>query len=134
MFIGAITVLVGATASAIGYVVGPYIAKAWSTWSAKLSGLIKGSYKSVAKITTQKMKHINVSKHLWGRVMKKVTTNQIQTLINQGIRKGTWKLLSNGSVKILYKYSGQTIVITGKVVNNVFQIGNAWVWNGVGTP
>ena len=70
----------------------------------------------------------------WNKVMEKVTTTQIETLIHQGIRKGTWDLLSNGSVKILYKYGGQIIVITGKVVNNIFRIGDAWVWNGIGTP
>lgn len=80
------------------------------------------------------MSHINVSKHLWNKVVKKVTKTQIETLIYQGIRKGTWNLLTNGSVKILYKYGGQIIVITGKVVNNIFQIGDAWVWNGIGTP
>ena len=133
-FIGAVGLLVGAAAAAIGYFIGPYVAKAWSVWSAKLSGLIKGTFKSIAKITSKKMSHINVSKHLWNKVMKKVTKTQIETLIYQGIRKGTWNLLTDGSVKILYKYGGQIIVITGKVVNNIFQIGNAWVWNGIGTP
>ena len=80
------------------------------------------------------MSHINVSKHLWGRVMKKVTSTQIKTIINQGIRKGKWNLLSNGSVKILYKYKGEIIVITGNVVDKIFKIGNAWVWNGKGKP
>ena len=134
VFITGLTAIITAAAAVIGYFVGPYVAKAWSVWSAKLSGLIKGTFKSIAKITSKKMSHINVSKHLWNKVMKKVTTTQIETLIHQGIRKGTWNLLSNGSVKILYKYGGQIIVITGKVVNNIFQIGDAWVWNGIGTP
>ena len=66
--------------------------------------------------------------------MKKVTKTQIETLIYQGIRKGTWHLLPNGLVKIFYKYGGQIIVITGKVVNNIFRISDSWVWNGIGTP
>ncbi len=73
-FISAVGLLVGATATAIGYFVGPYVAKAWAIWSAKLSGLIKGTFKSIAKVTSEKMWHINVSKHLWNKVMKKVTT------------------------------------------------------------
>ena len=133
-FIGAVGLLVGSTAAAIGYFIGPYMAKAWSVWSAKLSGLIKGTFQSIAKITSVKMSHINVSKHLWNTVMKKVTNTQIETLIYQGIRKGSWNLLSNGTIKILYHYCGQIIVITGNVVNNVFRVGNAWVWNGIGTP
>ena len=134
LFVWGLSALIGATAAAIGYFIGPYVAKAWSAWSAKLSGLIKGTFKNIAKITSQKMGHINVSKHFWNKVMKKVTTTQIETLIYQGIRKGTWNLLSNGSVKILYKYGGQTIVITGNVVERIFKVGNAWVWNGIGKP
>lgn len=103
-------------------------------WSAKLSGLIKGSFKSIAKISAKKMSHINVSKHLWGNVMSKVTKNQIQTVIFQGIRKGSWNLLSNGTVKILYKYKGRIVVVTGKVINKIFNISDAWVWNGKGKP
>ena len=71
-FIGAVSLLVGAAAAAIGYFIGPYVAKVWSVWSAKLSGLIKGTFKSIAKITSEKMSHINVSKHLWNKVMEKV--------------------------------------------------------------
>lgn len=126
--------VIGAAAAVIGYFIGPYIAKAWSVWSTKFSGLIKGTFKSISKITSKSMSHINVSKHLWNKVMKKVTKTQIETLIYQGIRKGSWNLLSNGSVKILYKYKGRIIVITGKVVNKIFKIGNAWVWNGKGKP
>lgn len=69
-----------------------------------------------------------------GKSDKKVTPTQIQTIINQGIRKGSWNLLSDGSVKILYKYKGKIIVITGKVVDKIFRIGDAWVWNGKGKP
>ena len=134
VFVWGLSAVIGAAAAVIGYFIGPYIAKAWSVWSAKFSGLIKGTFKSISKITSKSMSHINVSKHLWNKVMKKVTKTQIETLIYQGIRKGSWNLLSNGSVKILYKYKGRIIVITGKVVNKIFKIGNAWVWNGKGKP
>ncbi|MFR3835840.1 MAG: hypothetical protein ACLTYP_11830 [Eubacterium sp.] len=66
--------------------------------------------------------------------MKKVTNTQITNLIYKGIRVGEWILQDNGSIKIKYYYGKEIIVITGKVVNNVFHIGNAWVWNGKGTP
>lgn len=134
VFIVGLTAIVSAAAATIGYFVGPYVAKAWSSWSAKFASLLKKSYKSIASITSKKMSHINVSKHLWSKVMKKVTNTQIKTVIYQGIRKGTWQTLSNGSVKILYKYAGQTVVITGKVVDEVFRVGDAWVWNGIGKP
>ena len=134
IFIGAVSLLVGASAAAIGYFIGPYIAKAWSYWRTTLAGLVKGTFKSIGKITSQKMNHINVSKHLWSKVMKKVTNTQITNLIYKGIRVGEWILQDNGSIKIKYYYGKEIIVITGKVVNNVFHIGNAWVWNGKGTP
>lgn len=57
-----------------------------------------------------------------------------EVVLCQGIRKGTWDMMSNGSVKILYKYKGEIVVITGKVVDKIFRIGDAWVWNGSGTP
>lgn len=134
VFVWGLSAVIGAAAAVIGYFIGPYVAKAWSAWCAKLSGLLKGTFKSIGKITSKKMGHINVSKHLWGKVIKKVTPTQIQTIINQGIRKGSWNLLSDGSVKILYKYKGKIIVITGKVVDKIFRIGDAWVWNGKGKP
>ena len=98
---------------------------------ASVSGIASAGLRSV-DIACNFESCYNVSKHLWNKVMKKFTKTQIETLIYQGIRKGTWNLLTNGSVKILYKYGGQ--IITGKVVNNIFQIGDAWVWNGIGTP
>lgn len=63
-----------------------------------------------------------------------MTETQIETLVYQGIQKGTWELLDNGSVKIRYKYGEEIIVITGKVINDIFRISNAWVWNGIGIP
>jgi hypothetical protein len=51
----------------------------------------------------------------------------LESLIHQGIRHGTWNLLANGSVQILWKHKGQIIEITGKVVNKIFQVGSAWV-------
>jgi RHS repeat-associated protein len=123
VFIAGLTAVV--TASAADFV-GPYVAKAWNAWSAKLVGLVKGTYKSI-KITSQTMRHINVSKHLWNKVLGKVTNTAIKDLINQGIRKGSWNLLANGTVQILWKYKGRIIEITGKVIDKVFRLSDAWV-------
>jgi len=73
------------------------------------------------------MGHINVAKHLWGKVLGRVTNVGIQDLIYQAIRKGSWNLLSNGSVQILWKHKGQIIEVIGKVVDEIFRIGDAWV-------
>jgi len=127
VFIWGLTSLITASAAAIGYFVGPYIAKAWATWSSRLAGLVRQSYSSIAKLSSQKLSHINVSKHLWGKVLNKVTNAGIESLIHQGIRHGTWNLLANGSVQILWKHRGQIIEITGKIVNKIFQVGSAWV-------
>ena len=65
-----------------------------------MAGLVRQSYSSIAKLSSQKLSHINVSKHLWGKVLKKVTNAGIESLIHQGIRYGTWNLLANGSGQI----------------------------------
>ena len=126
-FIAGFTAVITASSAVIGYFIGPYIAKAWSAWTAKLAGLIKGSFKQIAKFTANKMNHILASKHNWGLLMKKVTSSQVQTIIYQGVKKGTWTLMTNGTVKITYKYAGKIIEITGKVINDVFHISDAWV-------
>ena len=132
LFIWGLTALIGAAAAAIGYFVGPYVAKAWYALRAKLSGLIRGSFKSIQNITSSKMKHINTSKHLWGNVLGKQTSNvNIKNLIYRAIRNGEWRVLDNGTVGIHWRYAGKLIEITGNVVNGAFKVGNAWVWNGI---
>ena len=70
--------------AALGAVLGPYVARLGGQISAKLGiQSAKVAFKSIGKITTQKMSHINVSKHLWGQVLKKVTTKGIENLIQQ---------------------------------------------------
>ena len=131
LFVWGLSALIGA-AAAIGYFVGPYIAKVWYALRAKLSGLVRGLFKSIQNITSAKMKHINVSKHLWNKVLGKQTSNvNIKNLIYQAIRNGEWQVLNNGTIGIHWKYAGQLIEITGNVVNGVFKVGNAWVWNGI---
>ena len=132
LFIWGLTALIGAAAAAIGYFVGPYVSKAWYALRAKISGLIRGSFKSIKNITSSKMKHINTSKHLWGDVLGKRTSNEnIKNLIYRAIRNGEWRVLDNGTIGIHWRYAGKLIEITGNVVNGVFKVGNAWVWNGI---
>lgn len=132
VFVWGLTGLIGAAAAAIGYFVGPYVAKVWYALRAKLSGLVRGVFKSIKGISSSKMKHINTSKHLWKKVLGKNTSSvNIKNLIYRAIRNGQWQVLNNGTIGIRWKYAGQIIEITGNVVNGVFHVGNAWVWNGV---
>ncbi|MBE7059021.1 MAG: hypothetical protein E7387_08015, partial [Ruminococcaceae bacterium] len=132
LFVWGLSALIGAAAAAIGYFVGPYVAKVWYALRAKLSGLVRGLFKSIQNITSSKMKHINVSRHLWNKVLGKQTSNvNIKNLIYRAIRNGEWQVLNNGTIGIHWKYAGQLIEITGNVVNGVFKVGNAWVWNGI---
>ena len=127
-FIAGLTVLITASAAAIGYFVGPYVAKAWSYLGARLSGLVRNSFKGIGKITTSKMKHINVGKHLWNKVLgKKVTNTNIQTLIYRAVKNGNWSFNSKGVLEIAWRYKGRIIIVTGKVVNGILKIGDAWV-------
>ena len=125
-FIWGLTAVITASAATIGYFVGPYVARAWSTFSVKMAGLIRGSYRSV-KLTAQTMKHINVSKHLWGKVLGKVTNSSIQNLVYQAIRKGSWNIRNNGTIQILWRYKGRVIEVTGRIMDKVFRISDAWV-------
>ena len=127
LFVWGLSAVIGATVGAIGYFLGPYVARAWNTISVRLAGLVKGSYKKIAQITADKMKHINVSKHLWNKVLKKVTNSAIKDLINQAVRKGVWNFDSKGVLQITWKYKGRIIVVTGKIVNGILKIGDAWV-------
>lgn len=69
-----------------------------------------------------------VGKHLWSRVLgENVTNNNIQNLIYKAVRSGSWEFDSKGVLQILWKYKGQVIVVTGKVVDGVLKIGDAWV-------
>jgi len=60
-------------------------------------------------------------------VLNKVTEAGIKNLINQAIRKGVWKLKNNGVVEITWKYKGRIITVTGRVINRIFNISDAWV-------
>ena len=133
-FVVGVAALVGAGAGTIGYFVGPYVAKAWNYVGAKLAGLMKGSFKGIGQIPTSKMTNkINVSKHLWGKVLgKNVTSTNIKSLIYKTIRSGTWKIQSDGIIRIVLMHKGEFIVVTGNIVNGIFKIGDAWVWNGSG--
>ena len=113
----------------LGAFLGPYVAKLGSSVAAKLGikTATKAAFKSIGKITVQKMKHINTSKHLWGKVLKKVTNKGIENLIQQAIKKGSWETLKGGVSKITYHYGGEIITVTGKIINNVFNISDAWV-------
>ncbi len=70
---------------------------------------------------------INVSKHKWAKVMSKVTDNNIKTVINNAIRKGSWKIDSKAVVRIYWKYKGHVVEVRGKVINKVFRISTAFV-------
>ena len=126
----------GIGGAALGAFLGPYVAK-----FAKIAGKAvkksilhlgkstssKVAYKSIGKITTRKMSHINVSKHLWNKVLKRVTSKGIEKMISTAIKKGTWSIASNGVATITYNYGGEIIVVTGKIINGIFNIGDAWV-------
>ena len=113
----------------LGAFLGPYVAKLGGKVAAKLGikTATKAAFKSIGKITAQKMKHINVPKHLWNKVLKRVTNKGVESLIQQAVKKGTWETLKGGVSKITYRYGGEIITVTGKIINGVFNVGDAWV-------
>ena len=77
--------------------------------------------------------HINVAHHLWSKILgSKINTIAISNLIYKTIRDGEWRYQANGSIRIILKVGQEFVVVTGKIINSIFNIGDAWVWNGSG--
>ncbi len=45
--------------------------------------------------------------------------------------KGEWKYQTDGIIRIVLKNKNEYIVLTGKVVNQAFRIGDAWIWDKI---
>ncbi len=123
-FIGAVGLLVGATAAAIGYFIGPYVAKIWSTISSRLICMLKGAYKGFKFAAN----HMMQAKHAWNLVLgNNVTENAVKKLVIKAITRGSWEFLANGAIHITFRYKGQIIEVTGRIMNFLFTISDAWV-------
>ncbi|EEG32341.1 Tat pathway signal sequence domain protein [[Clostridium] methylpentosum DSM 5476] len=138
---------VAVAGAALGAFLGPYVAKlmpkllqytksaaskvvktAKNAKNLAKSKILKLPYRSIGKISANRMtNHINVPKHLWGKVLRKVTNKGIENLIQQAIRKGSWNIGKNGISTIYYRYGGEIITVTGRIINGVFNISDAWV-------
>ena len=127
-FIGMVGLLAGAGAAAIGYAIGPYVRNSWYTIKNGLGNLLKKSYSSIAKISQSKMAtKINVPKHAWNRVLKNVTDEGITKIIHKAIKYGTWEPGCHGSVYITYRIGNEIVRMSGKIIDGVFRISDAWV-------
>ena len=114
--------------AALGALIGPYIAKLGAKVAAKL-GLTsaKLAFRKIAKISAKSMAHINVPKHLWGKVLKRVTNSGIRKLIKLAVKKGVSSPPNDGVVKFVYRYKGEIITVTGRIMDGVLRISDAWV-------
>ena len=134
LFIIGLTAVIGATSAVIGYFIGPYVAKAWNLLSAKLAGLVRGTYRGIANIENFKMVHkINVAKHLWNKLVgPKVTATGILSLIYKALSDGEWKYQLDGVIRIVLKVGKEFVVVTGVILKDgFFHVGDAWVWDGI---
>lgn len=48
VFVWGLTALIGASAAAIGWFLGPYVARAWAWITARLAGLLKGTFRDIS--------------------------------------------------------------------------------------
>ncbi|MBQ7670789.1 MAG: hypothetical protein IJS45_08730 [Clostridia bacterium] len=62
---------------------------------------------------------------------KSVTATNISSLIYKVIRDGEWRYQTDGIIRIVLKYGKEYIVVTGNIVNGIFKVGDAWVWNKI---
>ena len=71
----------------------------WGWLSAKLAGLLKGTYRAI-KIARQSMDHLyKNSGHLWSKVLYNVTRNNVKNPVYKAVRKGDWNVMNNGDIK-----------------------------------
>lgn len=70
---------------------------------------------------------INVAKHTWNRVLKNVTDEGITKIIHKAIKYGKWELGNDGCVYINYYIGKEIVRMSGKIINGIFRISDAWV-------
>ena len=127
IFIGGLTGVITATAAVVGYFLGPYVRNAWYTVKNGLLNLLKKSYKSIGSIDPNRMANkINVAKHAWDRVLEKVSDDGITKIIHKAIKYGKWELGSDGSVYINYYIGKEIVRMSGKIIDGIFRISDAW--------
>jgi hypothetical protein len=79
-------------------------------------------------MTTTNFSKVLADKHLWNKVLKNVSVSEVTELMAKTIKKGVWNTYkSGGAVIISYKYKGEIVQVTGKVINGVLQVSDAWV-------
>lgn len=127
IFVCGLSAIITASAATIGYFVEPYVAKAWGSIKGKLASLISKNIKSVAKLSSNDLKHIIVPKHKWNKVMSKVTKGGVEKLIRQAVKKGSVSITDKGLFKVTYRYKRNIIEVTGKIIKGVYRIGTAYV-------
>ncbi len=49
----------------------------------------------------------------------------------KAIYSGEWRYQTDGVIRIVLKYKNEYIVVAGKVTDQIFKIGDAWVWNRI---
>jgi RHS repeat-associated protein len=83
--------------------------------------------------TPEKASHITDTKHAWDLVVADLPQDvneaymMVQPLIREAVESGTQTGLGGGATQFSKVLGGQTIQVTGRIINGVFYLGNAWV-------
>ena len=92
------------------------------------SGLvIRSVSKALSSVGRNTIHHIMQSKHAWGRVLRKVTWNNVKGLINTTMRKGATTLINKQGGALIYEAIRNNIVVRYAVIDGIIKISDAWV-------
>ena len=92
------------------------------------SGLVvKSISKAISSISRNTMHHIMQGKHAWGQVLKKVTWNNIKSLIRTTMQKGATTLINKQGNALIYEAVHNNIVVRYAVIDGLIKISDAWV-------
>lgn len=127
LFISGVALLVGAAAAAIGFFIGPYIAKFGTYIINGLRSLVNTAAKqALARVIPNKINHIMLSQHAW----KLVTDGDwaaVSKILQNVITNGS-SYINDASNKVYFMTIGKQIVeVETRIVNGVFTIVDAWV-------
>ena len=128
IFIVGVSAVITATAGAIGYFIGPYIAKIGNSLLNSILTLSREQVLSAVKnAKPNKINHILQLRHAWKSVCNgtwSAVSKVIQHVINSGVTKIQQ---SSGNIIYYMNYGGRVVEVYTKVINGEFIIVDAWV-------
>lgn len=122
VFIGGLTGVLTASAAAIGYFIGPYIAKALPALKTMLRKTVT---QALSRLSPNNIHHILQPKHLWSRICSG-DWQGVSKVIDYVVKNGVFRDV--GNLRYYYmNYGGRIVEVKTIIVNGLLVISDAWV-------